>query len=596
MTLNTFGSLQTLDLSKIIIHNSSTSNVTKSHVKGGSLMKWRYCTTIADRLHRLENDGGEVFWGVEGVDADDVVEYGRPFADVRLPSGDVSLFLIEPLSGGLAIDVVRAYQGLVQGELITLVLGFLDQLSARPVISERHQIWLEGIGFDATGRPCLIPGMFGPTTTSLHRSMGELIYHSATGTPWTKSLLPVDLAMKSFDRSIRELTIRLLVEASTSSRHSAVGSRVKTLIAEVRAVMVAAGKPCALPLLPVDHDLDPAQALTARLRSAPAREALSVRPPMLGEPEHNSSTELQASPLLPVPSRKTIRQKETVTQLLARVDPRTWISSMGTAKQSTAPDKSSRRLALMGKPVSHEPGGFGTEVTRQPSRDEDIEGRSERSSGMNRLRSAARGAYPRFGQGHSRGGTSKHRLLLGVALTTVLIGVTIMVWSGFADRNAATAPANAVAEPSTVTQSRASREENVDEQSPSAGPTEMDGTVAKTILEDLCRQRAEALESGNSDAFDALTVPGSEAAKAAENIDLGEFTGGSYSIELSEITINRATNSSIQAWALMTSSVGIDGERHEFGPVEVEFELAFDQGKWKVAQVREITEEGRSQK
>lgn len=236
-------------------------------------MTWEFQATVSDDIHRLVTGEGESLWGVahDGFDADHSEALG--VVDVDLPSGRASLLLVKPLPGGLILDAVRSYQGLVEGELSTLFLGVFDELLQSSDAGAR--LCLECIGLDAAGRPRIIPGIRREPASSPRVAIGEMIYHAAHGRPWEESLLPVDIALPECSASLRGLVAQLLDDAD-------VDSTLHDTVAEVAVALRRTGAPSALPLLPAERDLDPGQALTARLRAA--------NPPAASKSEHSTGT------------------------------------------------------------------------------------------------------------------------------------------------------------------------------------------------------------------------------------------------------------------------------------------------------------------
>lgn len=232
-------------------------------------MTWEFQATVSDDIHRLVNREGETCWGIahHGFDVDHPDVRGE--VDIDLPTGRSSLLVVSPLPGGLVLDAVRSYQGLVEGELSTLFLGIFDELLQTRDAEGR--MCLECIGLAADGRPRIIPGIRRTPASSVRFAIGEMIYHAAHGRPWAQSLLPVNIAMPECSQSLRTLVAQLLDDSADASPLSpSSASQLQDTIEEVSAVLRRTGTPSALPLLPTDHDLDPGQALTARLRAANA--------------------------------------------------------------------------------------------------------------------------------------------------------------------------------------------------------------------------------------------------------------------------------------------------------------------------------------
>lgn len=227
-------------------------------------MTWHFEATIAADIHRVSDAAGRRMWGVEHRRAEEFAGGEFESATVGLPTGETSLLLVPPLAGGLVIDVVRAFHGLTEAEVRTLVAGCLDELVGAD--DARLCLSLECFGLDEEGRPRLIPGVRRDLETSVRRGIGEMAYHAAYGSSWAQSLLPVEVALESHSRELRALVGDLLTEATPGQRDD-----VGAVLAEVRSRLDALPAPVPLPLVPAARDLDPALALTARLRATTGR-------------------------------------------------------------------------------------------------------------------------------------------------------------------------------------------------------------------------------------------------------------------------------------------------------------------------------------
>ena len=230
-------------------------------------MTWHYETTIAEVVHRLRDDTGESVWGVEnrGFDADH--DAARGTESVLLPTGETEVLLVDPLPGGFVLDAVRAVHGLTEAEIHTLLRGCFAELAA--VGDQASRLGLDCFALDAEGRPRLIPGVRHRLETSVRRAIGELVYHAAYGSPWSEALLPVDVALAERSAQLRALVADLLDDDPVPPSGGEAG--VAAAVAEVSAQLGTLPAPVPLPLVPASRDLDPAQAITARLRAAPAQ-------------------------------------------------------------------------------------------------------------------------------------------------------------------------------------------------------------------------------------------------------------------------------------------------------------------------------------
>jgi hypothetical protein len=222
-------------------------------------MTWEFQATIADDIHRVLGPDGESAWGIDhrGFDAESPRALGS--AEVDLLTGRTSLLLVPAAPGGLVLDVVRAYQGLTEGELCTLFLGIVSALRDCTVPEDR--LTLKAFGLDARGRPVLIPGVSAPLATSARRAMGEMLYHAGHGSSWSSCLLPVNLALADSSPALRSVVGEFLTESSSDTGLS-------SALAEMAESMRLLAEPAPLPLVPAEREFDPEAALTARLRAA----------------------------------------------------------------------------------------------------------------------------------------------------------------------------------------------------------------------------------------------------------------------------------------------------------------------------------------
>lgn len=165
-------------------------------------------------------------------------------------------------------------------------------------------------------------------------------------------------------------------------------------------------------------------------------------------------------------------------------------------------------------------------------------------------------------------------LFIGLAVSLTLLG-GIVVWSSWSSS------ASSIREEKSSGQGSGPSPE----QASSLGVDEVTG-----VLRDLCESRAAALSDGDSEALQALTVPESAAAAADELIDPSAYADSDYSIDIEDVTIVAADDDRVVASALMRSSASSGDALQEFAAQSVEFELAKVEGRWLVAEVREIAE------
>lgn len=108
------------------------------------------------------------------------------------------------------------------------------------------------------------------------------------------------------------------------------------------------------------------------------------------------------------------------------------------------------------------------------------------------------------------------------------------------------------------------------------------------VLKELCQKRATALRDGDEQALAALTVPDSAAAAADELLNLQDFVGHDYMIDVDDPVITEQTDQRILITAHMSTSVSVEGEESAFVPSFVEFELVVHEGKWRILTVTEL--------
>ncbi|NJC57377.1 hypothetical protein [Brevibacterium marinum] len=482
-------------------------------------MMWQFQATVSDHIHRLTGGQGETLWGVvhDGFDADHPEALGE--VDVDLPSGRRSLLLVRPFPGGLILDSVRSYQGLMEGELTTLFLGIFDELLNSSDAASR--LCLDGIGLTADGRPRLIPGIRRRLASSTRSALGEMMYHAAHGRPWAESLLPVDLALPQCSRPLRSLVAQLLDDTDDDSP-------LQTTVAEVSVSLRATGAPNVLPLLPAERDLDPGQALTARLRAAD--------PGATGKRGPGEGPGTQAEPGTPVGLEKHANAE----------------AGSKPGERSGEPSRlreASRRGAR-----------------RHRSRDAAREPGISRAVTMARaLGARGRDLLHRHSSSKGRPRKSMTGLRVGVlvAVCLTLLGGAVMVraWSSEPAASVDTEQRSQVA---------------------------MTDEEAVALLEDLCQRRSAALSDGDGQELKKLTVPDSSAAAADELLDLRSFVGIEYSIHVDEAKVRELTDRRILIDAQMSRSATVGGEESQFAPKSVQFELGRDAAAWKILEVTEI--------
>lgn len=479
-------------------------------------MTWELQSPVSDDIHRLSNARGETLWGVahHGFDIDHPEALG--VADIDLPTGPTSLLLVKPLAGGLVLDAVRSYQGLVEGELSTLFLGIADEL--RGSSDARSRLCLECIGLDADGRPRTIPGISRTPPSSTRFVIGEMIYHAAYGRPWSQSPLPVAIALPGCSQPLQNLVAQLLDESITD------GGLDDTL-AEVTAALRRTGTPSALPLLPAERDLDPGQALTARLRAAKAPAV--AHPPETTRPPETTG----AADRLRAASRDGARKRRHEPRRPRRPRRTSMLTRMSTLLET------GRRSLLERLPVS--------------------------------------GPRPRRWM-------SVPRAWAVVAVIMTVIGGAVMVRSLSSEDTAAS-----VSSPQDVSQGQSSTPTS-ERIPPHDDADAMSDSQILAHLNDLCQKRSEALSAGDDEALAALTVPDSSAAAADELLDLHPFVGNDYTIELDDPVIESRTDHRILIFARMSTSVTTSGEASAFEPAHVEFELERHADTWKILEVTEI--------
>lgn len=486
-------------------------------------MTWELQAPVSDDIHRLVNAQGQTLWGVAhgGFDADHPDALG--IAEVDLPTGRTSLLLVEPLAGGLVLDAVRSYQGLMEGELSTLFLGIVDEL--RGSSDAQSRLCLESIGLDADGHPRIIPGISRTSPASTRGAVGELIYHAAHGRPWEQSPLPVSVALASCSQPLQTLVAQLLDD-------SCAVSSLNDTFDEVSAALRRTGAASALPLLPAEPDLDPGQALTARLRAA--RSPTPVRSPHAAKASRRSEA-TGAAGRLRAASREGDRRR-----------------GRGHRRGRVSPNVLTRLSSTFGEGCR---------------------------SLLDRLHTIERRPKKLM--------TGPRAWALLAVLVTILGGV-VLVRSWSTEGSAASVSSPEGTGPSSAESSAPGTSEPGTSE-PDRVPGRMSDSQILALLDDLCLKRSEALSAGDEQALAALTVPDSSAAAADELLDLHAFVGNDYAIELDDPVVREQTDHHIRVQARMSTSVTAQGKKSGFEPTHVEFELVPHGSGWKILAVTDIS-------
>ncbi|MCD1284802.1 MULTISPECIES: hypothetical protein [unclassified Brevibacterium] len=508
-------------------------------------MTWEFQATVSDGIHRLLDRQGAVTWGIEhdGFDVDHPTAMGT--AEVGLPTGTTEVLLVPPLPGGLVLDTVRSYQGLTEGELCTLFLGVFDELLT--VAAPESRLCLQAIGLAADGRPRIIPGISQPPLSSNRRAVGEMLYHASHGRPWAESLLPVNIALDRCSPALRALVAELLDE-------SVPAGPLTDTIAEVGEALRGLSAPSALPLLPAERDLDPGQALTARLRAANGHSPARIADPA---PDLHAAAQRGGSPDGPGEG-----------SVIGTTSPGRR-SRVGQAPDSAARLREASRS-----------GGVRTRRGRTETR-RARPGRRHFTNMLEWAQAQATGLAGRLTRGR--------RLPVILAVCLTLIGAAVLVQSLGEDESATPARSSTDADPAS----------GRDADSPTTATTASSGAGDAAVptdedivevLAELCERRAAALSEGDGDALRELTVPGSTAALADELIDVAAFAGTDYGIELSDVRVVEKTVDAVRASATMTSTAE-GGDQTSFEPTAVEFELTLKGSEWKISAVRELADD-----
>ncbi|RBP64759.1 hypothetical protein DFO66_106158 [Brevibacterium sanguinis] len=549
-------------------------------------MTWRHLAILSDHIHRLESSTGEIAWGIDhhGRDEDDPRAAGT--AEVALPAGTRSLLLVDPLPGGLVLDIVRSYRGLTSSELGTLFLGFFAELRERP---EATRLTLEAIGLDAEGRPRIIPGIASPRRTSVRRGLGEMLYEAAFGSSWVACLLPVASALQEHPEPLRELVGDLLNDTSEApgtgdapgtddavtslrrdllrrdevrGRKRGTAEDLAAAIAEVSACLRASTTPGPLPLLPAERDLDPGQALTARLRAGTIRDGL-----------RGSEGPARSGGSAP-PASGAARTGDR-----AQAAPAARSRSHGSARTTARAGTSGARAASArtdgsgGGADSPRAGGSGDGGLADPARR--LRRASRQRSGWRHRLSALPSLLT------MRPPSSRLTILLAVAACLVVVGTAVLIQSW---PSAHEPDETAAARDTSDAGDDRPGQDGAAEDGAGAGGDMSDDEVTD-VLGELCERRAEALEAGDAEALEDLTAPGSTAAAADELIDLAAFAGAEHTIDLAEIHVTDRLPDELVVTARMSTTSTIDDEVVDFDARTVEFRLTRIEGEWKVAEV-----------
>lgn len=520
-------------------------------------MTWRFQATLSDHIHRLGDDAGRISWGVVHHCRDDDHPQAQGTAEVDLPTGPAELLLVDPLPGGLVLDIVRSYQGLTSGEMCTLVLGLFAEL--RTVSRPAARLSLSCLGLDAEGHPRIIPGIEGDTSGSVRRALGEMLYHAAYGSPWRESLLPVGIALQRHPEPLQLLVAELLNDSAPAAEGPS-SAEFDSAIAEVSDCLRRTAEPIPLPLLPAERALDPAQALTARLRA--------------GNVLRRSSAESG-------PSASSAGRSGSVRSTTKSIR-----STTGSERSATGNE------------------GFATKNTRSTVGNERL-GVGETADPARRLRSASRqrSCEPRLLKWLSRSGPGLARkvprpvgrrgLLILLAVCIAVCGAAVLVqsWSSSIDTAADAAAAKAKPGAGRSAPHAGSGEREAEQGDTAPGRDDAADRLSDeevvALLEQLCDRRAQALGAGDSGGLAQLTVPESTAAAADELIDVGSFAGHDFAIELHSPAVVDRSEMGLVVTARMSTTASIDGEQVSFDARQVEFHLSLHSGVWKVAEVIE---------
>ncbi|MFE2656802.1 hypothetical protein [Brevibacterium sp. NPDC059310] len=510
-------------------------------------MTWHFEATIADDIHRVGDDTGETRWGVVGGDrtrsadarADDPAADAGVLgtAEVILPTGEARLLLVPVLPGGLVIDVVRAFHGLTEAEAHTLLRGVFAELAEVGAATER--LSLACFGLDAAGRPRVIPGVRRALETPVRPAVGELLYHALHGVPWTESLLPVGVALESCSAELQALVTDLLDESSPAAQDS-----LPAVIAEVTPRLGRLGTPAVLPLVPASRDLDPALALTARLRATTPRAAPDR---VLPSPDAGEGAG-------PGASRRGL---STVAALRSRPTGRSRSSRRGEGAEGRGDAAA---------PTRRRTGGRGTD-----GRHTDDHRPGTRGRGRTRGRAAASAVALLSAAVTSRWA---RRAALGAAMVVVLLGGVLMVRAWSAGEDASPSPV-AADDPAAESADRGGRAQPLSD------------TAVAERLGELCAERARALGAGDGEGLAGLTVPGSTAAAADELIDLAAYSGGTYTITVTDVVVESQSDAEIVVSATMTTTAESGGEEETFDAKDVVVTLGRHAGQWRIAEVAE---------
>ena len=377
-----------------------------------------------------------------------------------------------------------------------------------------------------------------------------MLYHASHGRPWAESLLPVNIALDRCSPALRALVAELLDE-------SVPAGPLTDTIAEVGEALRGLSAPSALPLLPAERDLDPGQALTARLRAANGHSPVRGADP---------------APDIPAAARSAGGPDEPGEGSLIGT------TSPGRRARVGQPADSAARLRAASRS-----GGTRTRRGRTDTR----RPRPDRRLFTKVLQWSQARATDLAGR-LTRG----RRLPVILAVCLTLIGAAVLVQSFGGDDSPTPARSSTDAEPATGRDTDSTGSGDADDAA-SGGADDASVLSDEDVVEvlaGLCERRAAALSAGDGDALRELTVPGSTAALADELIDVAAFAGTAYDIELSEVRVVEKTADAVRASATMTSTAE-SGEQTSFDPTAVEFALTLEGSEWKISAVRELADD-----
>ncbi|WP_101650360.1 hypothetical protein [Brevibacterium ihuae] len=505
---------------------------------------WLIEAEISPGIRRVVRGGRAAWFLTDGSALAEAAAGGAPGAEVAEALDDtgspVPGVVVPRMPGGLLEVVLRRHGGLTSAQTIGVLLACCDALSVAPVAPEgRIRMHRSAFAQDAEGEVRLIPCVtVSEGEADPQRELGELAYLCLTGRTWEETGIPVrDLRPAPAD-ALAAIVIDLL-ESACPGPLDAHG-----LPAALGVRLALAGEAAPVPFIPSEPEVPLGDAVTARIRlDAGFTDRLAAG---AGRGDGSPRGDRDDAPA---------RMRRTTGAVRSR-------------------------------------GGARRREMRQQERS------SPRIDGaVGRLRSALRGGTEsaRTAQGRGAGARSwsetartlarrmpRRVVAAGLAVSAVILGVALLasaqreadprVDAASSESPPATTDAPARTNPPATTNSPTD---------PAAGLTDDEDPAG--AFRALTDAREQAYETGDAQALEALTVPGSPAAAADAPVDLDAFAGREVRIEVEPIGAPEIAGTEAVLTVRMTTTVERSGGPPEdYGTQRIRVVLRFGERGWQV--------------